>query len=163
AANEGGKGQNIWDYWYKTEPNRFFDGVGPESTSDFYHSFKKDIQLMKEIGHNTFRMSISWSRLIPGGRGEVNQEAVTFYNNVIDELIENDIDHFVNIFHFDMRVELEYVGGWESIAVVDVYAIYVHHAFRLFGDHVTLWFTFNEHIVPVEGGYLYDFHYPNVV
>src|SRR5699024_7928651 len=62
AANEGGKGQNIWDYWYKTEPNRFYDNVGPDSTSDFYHLFKEDIQLMKEIGHNTFRLSISWSR-----------------------------------------------------------------------------------------------------
>ena len=163
AANEGGKGQNIWDYWYKTEPNRFFDGVGPESTSDFYHSFKKDIQLMKEIGHNTFRMSISWSRLIPGGRGEVNQEAVTFYNNVIDELIANDIEPFVNLFHFDMPLELQNEGGWESREVVDAYTIYAQEAFRLFGDRVSKWFTFNEPIVPVEGGYLYDFHYPNVV
>src|SRR5690625_3761087 len=65
AANEGGKGRNIWDHWYEEEPNRFFDNVGPGSISDFYHRYKEDIQLMKEIGHNTFRMSISWSRLIP--------------------------------------------------------------------------------------------------
>lgn len=163
ATDEGGKGKNIWDHWYEKEPNRFFDNVGPESTSDFYHRYKEDIQLMKEIGHNTFRMSISWSRLIPGGRGEVNQEAVTFYNNVIDELIANDIEPFVNLFHFDMPLELQEEGGWESREVVSAYTTYAKEAFHLFGDRVQKWFTFNEPIVPVEGGYLYDFHYPNVV
>ncbi|GBF10270.1 glycoside hydrolase family 1 protein [Tepidibacillus sp. HK-1] len=163
AANEGGKGKNIWDYWYEKEPNRFFENIGPETTSDFYHKYKEDIQLMKEIGHNTFRISISWSRLIPGGRGEVNQEAVKFYNNVIDELIANDIEPFVNLFHFDMPLELQHEGGWENRQVVDAYAAYAKEVFRLFGDRVKKWFTFNEPIVPVEGGYLYDFHYPNVI
>ncbi|WP_179107271.1 glycoside hydrolase family 1 protein [Sediminibacillus massiliensis] len=163
AADEGGRGKNIWDEWYEKEPNRFFDGVGPETTSDFYHKYKEDVQLMKQIGHNTFRLSISWSRLIPGGRGEVNQEAVTFYNNVIDELIANDIEPFVNLYHFDMPLELQNEGGWESRSVVDAYTEYAKEAFRLFGDRVSKWFTFNEPIVPVEGGYLYDFHYPNVV
>src|SRR5699024_3718307 len=157
AANEGGKGQNIWEYCNKTEPNRFFDGVGPESTSDFYHSFKKVIQLMKEIGHNTFRMYISWSRLILRVLADVHHDAVTLYNNVIDELIANDIEPFVNLFHFDMPLELQNEGGWESREVVDAYTIYAQEAFRLFGDRVTKWFTFNEPIVPVEGGYLYDF------
>src|SRR5699024_2441688 len=147
AANEGGKGQNIWDYWYKTEPNRFFDGVGPESTSDFYHSFKEDIHLLKEIGHNTFRMSISWSRLIPGGRGEVNQEAVTFYKYVMDELIANYIEPFVNVFHLHMPFELQNEGRCESTEVVDVYTVPAHLAFNLFGHRVSKWFTFNEPIV----------------
>src|SRR5699024_10121851 len=106
--------------------------------------------------------SISWSRLIPGGRGEVNPEAVTFYNNVIDELIANDIEPFVNLFHFDMPMELQEEGGWESREVVDAYTEFAKACFKLFGDRVKKWFTFNEPIVPVEGGYLYDFHYPNV-
>ncbi|ALX50133.1 glycoside hydrolase family 1 protein [Lentibacillus amyloliquefaciens] len=163
GASEGGKGKNIWDHWYETESNRFFDNVGPETTSDFYHHYKEDIQRMAEIGHNTFRFSISWARLIPGGRGEVNQEAVTFYNNVIDELLANGIEPFVNLFHFDMPLELQEEGGWEKRAVVDAYAQYADECFRLFGDRVSKWFTFNEPIVPVEGGYLYDFHYPNIV
>src|SRR5699024_3363113 len=112
---------------------------------------------------NTFRMSISWSRLIAGGRGVVNPEAVTFYNNVIDELIANDIEPFVNLFHFDMPLELQNEGGWENREVVDAYSEYAKACFELFGDRVKKWFTFNEPIVPVEGGYLYDFHYPNVV
>ncbi|GGJ59412.1 glycoside hydrolase family 1 protein [Virgibacillus salexigens] len=161
AANEDGKAKNIWDHWYEQEPHRFFDNVGPSKTSDFYHTYKDDIQLMKEIGHNTFRISLSWSRLMP--QGELNQQAVTFYNSVIDELIANDIEPFVNLFHFDMPFDLQKQGGWESREVVDKYVDYAATCFRLFGDRVTKWFTFNEPIVPVEGGYLYDFHYPNIV
>lgn len=163
AAKEGGKGQNIWDYWYQIEPHRFFDHVGPETTSDFYHLYKEDIKLMREIGHNTFRFSISWSRLIPGGRGEVNKEAVVFYNNVINELIANNIEPFINLYHFDMPLELQHEGGWENREVVDAYQHYASECFKLFGDRVKKWFTFNEPIVHVEGGYLYDFHYPNIV
>lgn len=163
ASTEGGKGPNIWDHWHQNEPNRFFEEVGPESTSDFYHLYKEDIGLMKEIGHNTFRLSISWSRLIPGGRGPVNPEAVTFYTNVIDELIAQEIEPFVTLYHFDMPLELQQEGGWENRSVVEAYAEFAEQCFRLFGDRVKKWFTFNEPIVPVEGGYLYDFHYPNVV
>ncbi|GAA5416016.1 6-phospho-beta-glucosidase GmuD [Paraliobacillus ryukyuensis] len=163
AGFEGGRGKTTWDHWYETEPNRFFDGVGPETTSDFYHRYKEDIKNMKKIGHNSFRMSISWARLIPGGEGEVNAEAVTFYNNVIDELIAQGIEPFVNLFHFDMPLEMQEKGGWENREVIDAYVTYAKHCFALFGDRVTTWFTFNEPIVPVEGGYLYDFHYPNIV
>lgn len=163
AAGEGGKGRNIWDQWHQNEPGRFFEAVGPESTSDFYHRYKEDIGLMKDIGHNTFRLSISWSRLIPGGRGKVNPEAVDFYNNVINEMIAQEIEPFVTLYHFDMPLELQQENGWENRSVVEAYAKYAEQCFRLFGDRVKKWFTFNEPIVPVEGGYLYDFHYPNVV
>src|SRR5699024_1474867 len=78
-------------------------------------------------------------------------------------LISNDIEPFVNLFHFDMPLELQNEGGWESREVGDAYTIYAQEALRLFGDRVSKWFTFNEPIVLVEGGYLYDFHYPNVV
>ncbi|WP_306009791.1 glycoside hydrolase family 1 protein [Bacillus sp. MMSF_3328] len=163
AADVDGKGKNIWDHWYETEPNRFFNGVGPEKTSQFYYKYKEDIRLMKEIGHNSFRLSISWSRLIPEGKGEVNDKAVEFYNHVINELIDNDIEPFVNLFHFDMPMELQKIGGWANREVVDAYEEYAKICFELFGDRVKKWFTHNEPIVPVEGGYLYDFHYPNEV
>ncbi|SDB82891.1 aryl-phospho-beta-glucosidase [Pelagirhabdus alkalitolerans] len=157
------KSKTIWDHWYETEPNRFFEGVGPEVTSDFYNRYKEDIKNMKAIGHNTFRMSISWARLIPNGVGKVDQDAVNFYNDVIDELIKHDIEPFVNLFHFDMPLALQEKGGWENREVIDAFVDYAEKAFDLFGDRVKTWFTFNEPIVPVEGGYLYDFHYPNIV
>lgn len=163
AADRDGKGQNIWDYWFEKEPHRFFDHVGPTNTSQFYDNYKEDIRLMKELGHNSFRMSISWSRLIPNGTGEINDKAANFYNNVIDELIANGIEPFVNLFHFDMPMALQKIGGWVNRETVDAYENYARTCFRLFGGRVKKWFTHNEPIVPVEGGYLYDFHYPNKV
>lgn len=82
------EGETTWDYWFAREPNRFHNGVGPQQTSTFYQHWKTDIQLLKQLNHNSFRTSISWARLIPDGIGEVNPEAVDFYNQVIDELNE---------------------------------------------------------------------------
>lgn len=158
-----GKGDSIWDHWYQEDPTLFFDQVGPAETSAVYTHYKEDIQLMKATGHNSMRTSIQWSRLFPEGRGEINQEAVTFYNNYIDELIANDIEPFINLYHFDMPMALQEIGGWESKEVVDAYVNYAKTCFELFGDRVSKWFTHNEPIVPVEGGYLYKFHYPAVV
>ncbi|MFP5108791.1 glycoside hydrolase family 1 protein [Neobacillus sp. C211] len=163
AALMDGRKQSIWDYWSSVEPACFHHGVGPEHTSDFYHRFKEDIQLMKETGHNSFRTSIQWSRLIPDGTGEVNGKAVAFYNQVIDELIAHDIEPFMNLYHFDMPMCMQEKGGWESREVIDAYVNYAETCFRLFGDRVKYWFTFNEPIVPVEAGYLYNWHYPNIV
>lgn len=158
-----GKGENIWDHWYHEEPEKFFDQVGPDKTSRVYQKYQEDIQLMKQIGHNSFRSSIQWSRLIPDGTGEVNPKAVAFYNDYIDELLANDIEPFLNLYHFDMPMALQEIGGWTNRKTVDAYVSYAKTCFKLFGDRVKKWFTHNEPIVPVEGGYLYQFHYPNQI
>ncbi|MGF9860101.1 glycoside hydrolase family 1 protein [Priestia endophytica] len=163
AADKDGKGQNIWDYWYEQEPSRFFNDVGPGDTSQFYSRYKEDIALMKYIGHNSFRLSISWSRMFPNGVGEVNAKAVEFYNDVINEMIANEVEPFVNLYHFDMPMAMQDIGGWANRKVMEAYVEYAKTCFTLFGDRVKKWFTHNEPIVPVEGGYLYDFHYPNEV
>lgn len=158
-----GKSETIWDRWFREQPGRFHQQVGPQHTSTFYQHWREDIALLKRTGHNSFRTSISWARLLPNGRGEPNPQAVAFYNQVIDELLAQGITPFINLFHFDMPMCLQEEGGWESREVVAAYADYAETCFALFGDRVAHWFTFNEPVVPVEGGYLYDFHYPNVV
>ncbi|MDZ5501825.1 glycoside hydrolase family 1 protein [Enterococcus cecorum] len=158
-----GKGENIWDYWYHKNPTSFFNQVGPDKTSQVYTKYKEDIQLMKQVGHNSFRTSIQWSRLIPDGIGEVNEKAVQFYNDYIDELIANGIEPFINLYHFDMPMKLQEQGGWLNRQTVEAYVNYAKTCFKLFGDRVKYWFTHNEPIVPVEGGYLYQFHYPTEV
>ncbi|OUZ18525.1 6-phospho-beta-glucosidase [Enterococcus cecorum] len=125
-----------------------------------YTKYKEDIQLMKQVGHNSFRTSIQWSRLIPEGVGKVNEKAVQFYNDYIDELIANGIEPFINLYHFDMPMKLQEQGGWLNRQTVEAYVNYAKTCFELFGDRVKYWFTHNEPIVPVEGGYLYQFHYP---
>src|SRR5690554_3059134 len=102
-----GKGDSIWDHWYSKDPNAFFGQVGPEETSRVYEMYKEDIQLMKQTGHNTYRTSIQWSRLIPEGTGKINPDAVAFYNSYIDELIENDIEPFIGLYHFDMPMAMQ--------------------------------------------------------
>ena len=163
ASLQGGKAATIWDHWFATQPHRFHQQVGPEHTSGFYQHFRDDIALMQQLGHNSFRTSIAWARLIPQGRGAVNPEAVAFYHAMIDELLAKGIQPFICLFHFDMPLAMQELGGWESREVIDAYAEFADTCFRLFGHKVKHWFTFNEPIVPVEGGYLYDFHYPNVV
>lgn len=159
------KHNSVFDHWFDVEPEVFFDGVGPNVASNFYNSYKDDIAKLKEIGLNSFRTSIQWTRLIKDFEtGEADADAVRFYNDVIDECIKNDIIPVMNLHHFDLPVELyDKYGGWESKHVGDLFAKFAETAFNLFGDRVKDWATFNEPIVVVEGQYLYQFHYPKVI
>lgn len=159
------KHANVFDYWYEVEPAAFFNQVGPDTASNFYNSYKEDIAMLKEIGLNSFRTSIQWSRLIDDlEEGTVNEDAVRFYNAVIDECLAQGIKPVINLLHFDLPVVLQHkYGGWESKHVVDLFAKFARQCFQLFGDRVTDWFTFNEPLVIVDGAYLYQFHYPKIV
>ena len=160
AAHKYGKEESIWDLWYRLEPYKFYNQVGPENTTKMYENYKEDVKLLKQTGHNSFRTSISWSRLIPGGKGEINQKAVDFYTDYFKSIKEEGITLFVNLFHFDMPAKLQEIGGWTNKDVVEYYVHYADKAFELFGDLVDRWFTFNEPIVHVEEQYLNQNHYP---
>ena len=157
--------KSVFDYWYEVEPEAFFDRVGPSVTSNFYNSYKEDLAMLKEIGLNSFRTSIQWTRLVKDlETGEPDEDAIRFYNDVIDETIKNGMIPVMNLHHFDIPVELyNKYGGWESKHVVDLFIKFAETAFKLFGDRVKYWTTFNEPIVVVEGEYLYQFHYPKLV
>jgi len=157
--------QNVFDYWFEKNPEEFYDGVGPDTASNFYNDYRKDIPLMASAGIKALRTSIQWTRLIKNlDTGEVDPDGVTFYNNVINCLIENGITPYINLFHFDLPIKLyqEY-GGWQSKHVTDLFADYAAQCFELFGDRVKNWFTFNEPKVILDGEYLYQFHYPLLV
>lgn len=159
------KHANMFDYWYEIEPEAFYNQVGPDTASNFYNSFREDIALMKKVGLNSVRTSIQWTRLIDDLEANtVNPAAVDFYNQVIDCFIENGIRPIITLHHFDLPVELYHkYGGWESRHVVDLFVGFAEQAFRLFGDRVKDWTTHNEPMVVVDGEYLYQFHYPNLV
>ena len=156
---------NVFDYHYDTKPEDFFRYVGPDVASDFYHLYESDIALFKELGFNSLRTSIQWTRLIDDlEEGTLNPEGVDYYNRVIDALLAAGIRPIINLHHFDLPIELyERYGGWESKHVVELFVKFARRAFECFGDRVTDWMTFNEPMVVVEGQYLYGFHYPMLV
>ncbi len=156
--------ENIFDYWYKKDPKAFFNEVGPDVASDVYHQYEEDIKLMKEMGFTTFRTSIQWSRLIEDfDTVTVNEKAYQFYRHYFETLIESGITPYVNLYHFDMPIELQDRGGLHNKEVIYLYVKYAKKCFELFGDIIKYWFTFNEPIVPIEACYLYEFHYPLLV
>ncbi|MGX2945257.1 glycoside hydrolase family 1 protein [Enterococcus alishanensis] len=159
------KHANIFDYHYQIEPEKFYNQVGPDTASNFYNDFANDLALMSSIGMNSLRTSIQWSRLIDDLElNTVNKDAVNFYNNVIDTMLTKGLTPVMNLHHFDLPVELyDKYGGWESKKVVDLYVGFATKCFELFGDRVKYWTTHNEPMVVVEGEYLFQFHYPNVV
>ena len=143
-----GKSLTVWDKLYELEPYKFHNNIGPENTTTMYKRYLEDVKLLKKTGHNAFRTSISWSRLIPDGTGEVNPKAYEFYRSYFEALKEEGIEIMVNLSHFDTPLVLqEKFGGFESKEVVKAYKEYAKKCFELFGDIVKYWFTFNEPIV----------------
>ncbi|KAK7243528.1 hypothetical protein RIF29_38327 [Crotalaria pallida] len=147
AAYEGGKGPSVWDIFTHRYPDRVADHSNGDVAVDFYHRYKEDIRMMKDIGLQAFRFSISWSRILPSGnlKGGVNQEGITYYNNLINELLSNGLQPFVTLFHFDLPQSLEdEYGGFLSPKIVEDFANYAELCFREFGDRVKHWITLNE-------------------
>lgn len=159
------KHENVWDAWYKREPDRFYNQWSANITCDTYNRYKEDVKLMKEINMNSFRTSIQWSRLIDDFElATINEDAVEFYNDYIDVMIENGVEPIINLYHFDMpQILMDQYGGFESKHVVDLFVKYAIRCFELFGGKVNKFLIFNEPIVPVEFGYFYDAHVPNKV
>ncbi|MDR2773010.1 MAG: glycoside hydrolase family 1 protein [Elusimicrobiota bacterium] len=156
---------SVMDFWFKQSPQEFYDGVGPFSASEFYTHYEQDIKMMKEIGMNSLRTSIQWTRLIDDFQTcSVNKKGKEFYDKLIDSLLDNGILPIMNLYHFDMPIELfDKNGGWLSKETVDLFVKYAKVAFDLFGDRVKYWAVINEPIVQPEAGYLYGFHYPKYV
>lgn len=154
-----GKSATTWDKWFEMDPDMFYKEQGPENTSNVYELYKEDIQRMKDLGLNSYRTSISWSRLLPDGK-TLNEKAVAFYTSYFQTLKDNDVEPIINLFHFDMPWWLMELGGWETRISVEAFAAYARIAFECFGGIVKKWTTFNEPIVHVECGYLYGYHYP---
>ncbi|MGL4367622.1 MAG: glycoside hydrolase family 1 protein [Brevinemataceae bacterium] len=163
AADIDGREPSVWDEYYKTNPHRFFNEVGPSVCGDFYHRFKEDLILLKELGLNSYRTSIQWSRLLPYQASQPNPQAVKFYHQVIDTMLELELQPFLALHHFDLPWSYQLSGGWENRDTVKAYTHFAETCFKLFGDKVKYWFTFNEPIVVPYIAYMDDYMYPNVI
>ena len=140
--DEDGKGMTVADLNSFKRSDKQADS---KVASDFYHHYEEDIALMKELGMNIYRFSLSWARIIPDGDGTVNEKGIAFYDKVIDLLIENGIQPFVTLYHFDLPYALvKKYNGWEDRRCVYAFEKYARVCFEAFGDRVKYWQVTNE-------------------
>jgi beta-glucosidase len=143
AWNEDGRGESIWDRFSRT-PGKVANGDTGDVSCDHYHRWREDIALMKELGLQSYRFSIAWPRILPEGRGPVNQRGLDFYRRLVDELLANDIVPFATLYHWDLPQALQDAGGWPERATAEAFVEYADAISRHLGDQVTNWITINE-------------------
>lgn len=145
AWNEDGKGPSIWDTFSQT-PGKVWRDVPGTTAVDHYHRFREDIEIMRDLGIESYRFSLSWSRLLPDGTGRVNPAGVDFYHRLLDALEQAEIAPNVTLYHWDLPQALEERGGWRDRDVANWFGDYAELAFREYGGRVPLWSTLNEPI-----------------
>ncbi|MGX7244426.1 glycoside hydrolase family 1 protein [Enterococcus quebecensis] len=162
AYQEDGKGISVWDS-FVTKPDTTFKNTNGNIAVDHYHRFKEDVALMNEQGLKAYRFSIAWSRIFPTGKGEINQQGLDFYSQLIDELLKYDIEPIVTIYHWDLPQALqEEYGGWESRTIIEDFTNYAKVLFDAFSSRVKYWVSLNEQNVFITHGYLLGTHPPAV-
>lgn len=154
-----GKGVSIWDT-FAAKKGKINKGHSPVVACDFYNNYRSDIDLIKELNIPNFRFSISWSRILPDGTGKINQAGIDHYNNVIDYCLQQGIEPWLTLYHWDLPQVLEDKGGWTNREVVGWFESYVNICARSFGDRVKHWMVMNEPAVFVGAGYFLGIHAP---
>ena len=149
-----GAGPSIWHRFAHT-PGRTHNGDTGDVACDHYRRFRDDIALMRQLGLNAYRFSISWSRILPVGKGAVNPRGLAFYDRLVDALLEQGIEPTVTLYHWDLPQALDDAGGWVNPEIAGWFAEYARVVFRALGDRVPLWATLNEPWVVADGGYLH--------
>jgi len=161
AWDEDGKGESIWDRFTHT-PGKTENGDTGDVACDHYHRYKEDVSLMKELGVQVYRFSISWPRVLPKGKGEINEPGLDFYNHLVDELCEAGIEPFACLYHWDLPQALQDEGGWANPKIVRYFSDYAEIVARELGDRVKLWAIFNEPRCVAWLGHLKGIHAPGI-
>jgi beta-glucosidase len=154
-----GAGASIW-HRFVHEPDRIDNGDTGDVACDHYRRFADDVLLMRELGLGAYRFSVSWSRVLASGRGTVNPAGLSFYDRLVDRLLEQGIAPCVTLYHWDLPAALDDAGGWLNRDVAGWFADYASVVVRALGDRVPMWVTLNEPWVVSDGGYLHGLHAP---
>lgn len=161
AWDKDGKGESIWDRFSHT-PGKIEKGENGDNACDHYHLWEEDIEIMKDLNLQAYRFSISWPRVLPEGRGKVNQAGIDFYSRLVDGLLDVGIEPYVTLYHWDLPQILEDEGGWPDRKIVDDFVEYVDVVTRALGDRVKNWITLNEPFVSAFVGYAEGRHAPGI-
>ena len=154
-------GPSIWDTF--SHEGRVQGKHTGDIACDSYHKIKEDVATLKNLGVSCYRFSISWSRILPNGTAEsVNDLGVKYYDTLINLLLENRIQPFVTLYHFDLPQVLQDAGGWLNPKIVEWFDSYARVCFEKFGDRVKWWLTINEPYIEAVIGYAFGFGAPGV-
>lgn len=157
--NEDGRGESIWDRFSHT-PGNVLNGDNGDTACDHYHRWREDIGFMKDLGIKAYRFSTAWPRILPEGRGRVNQAGLDFYSRLVDGLLEAGILPYLTLYHWDLPQVLEDRGGWPERDTVSAFVEYASVLSRALGDRVKHWATLNEPSVSAFVGYRDGRHAP---
>jgi beta-glucosidase len=159
AANIGGKGASIWDI-FSAKKNKIRNNNNPSIACNFYEHYEADLQLMQSMGIKHFRFSIAWSRILPYGIGDINEEGIQFYHNVIDSCIDKNITPWVTLYHWDLPQALQEKGGWCNREILQWFDAYVSICVQHYHTKIKYWMVLNEPMVYTGAGYFLGVHAP---
>ncbi|MGM9552268.1 MAG: GH1 family beta-glucosidase [Clostridia bacterium] len=159
GAFEDGKGLSIWDTTTHMK-NYAFENQNGDTACDSYHRYKEDVRIMKELEIKAYRYSISWARVLPDGTGTVNEKGLDYYDRLTDELLKNNIEPYVTLFHWDLPYELHKKGGWLNPDMGKIFGEYAHIVSKRLSDRVKNFFTINEPQCVIGAGYVQGDHAP---
>lgn len=162
AAKEDGRAPSIWDT-YCRQKGRIPNDESGDVACDHYHRYAEDIALMREIGIKAYRFSVAWPRVLPLGRGAVNEKGLDFYDRLIDGVLEAGIEPWLCLYHWDLPQALDDLGGWTSRDIAGWFADYTALVARRYGDRVKRFATFNEPSVSIMFGYAMGWNAPGIV
>lgn len=160
--NKDGKSPTVWDEYYRLHPERFFNKIGPSETLGWYDKKFDVASLVESVGHNSFRTSIMWTRLIPDGKN-INEKAVEFYKDMFQSFKEKNIELSVVLYWFDMPLMYENEGGFSNRKIIEPFVYYCQKCFELFDDLVDIWYIYNEPFMDAIMKYENGLCYPNEV
>ncbi len=159
AWDQDGKGESIWDRFSHT-PGKIKKSCTGDVACDFYHRYAEDIRTQAELGLNASRISLSWPRIMPAGKGSINPKGIDFYKRVLDELLARNIEPWVTLYHWDLPQPLEDIGGWPNRDLANYFRDYAAICADYLGDRVGHWMVFNEPWIFTVLGYLQGAHAP---
>jgi beta-glucosidase len=159
AVNEDGRGRSIWDVFTHT-PGNVRGGETGDIACDSYHRVAEDVACVAELGLGAYRFSIAWSRVLPSGRGPVNQAGLDYYRALVDGLRAHGVVPVATVYHWELPQALEDEGGWACRDTAEALAEYAAVLADALGDHVGMWTTLNEPQQSVHQGYRIGTHAP---
>ena len=159
GVDDGGRGRSIWDV-FTHAPGHVNGGDTGDTACDSYHRAGEDVALLAQLGVGAYRFSVAWPRVLPAGRGKVNQRGLDYYRSLVEELRRHEIAPVVTVYHWDLPQALEDGGGWGNRETAELLAEYAGVLAAALGDQVGMWITLNEPKQAVHQGYRIGTHAP---